>query len=85
MLPILVSLVERFPNVDEEAKWAVIKNHCVELLRNCDETQLPDSGLSQEKQMEWRDYRDQLKLIRSTFSNPDDVVLPIPPVAEIGS
>lgn len=82
MLAILNNLVERFPNADEFAKWAVIESTCNQLLRDCDKTQLPDSGLSPAKRLEWQEYRDNLRSIQDNFSNPNDVILPTPPEDE---
>lgn len=63
----------------EQSKWELIEMAANSLCRNCDQTQLPDSGLSFTKQMEWRNYRDDLKSIRDDFDNPDDVIFPVPP------
>ncbi len=57
-------------------KWDVITRHVEQLLRVCDKTQLPDSGLSILKRLEWQTYRDALRSIQDDFINPDDVVFP---------
>lgn len=39
-----------------------------ELLYGCDWTQLPDTGLTTDKLLEWRDYRQQLRDLPSTVA-----------------
>lgn len=63
-------------------KWHWINAHINRKLSDCDWTQLPDSGLSMLKRLEWQVYRDELRSIQDDFDNPDDVVLPEPPAEE---
>lgn len=46
------------------------------LLQESDWTQLPDAPLTEEKKQEWVVYRQALRDITQTFSNPDDVIFP---------
>lgn len=60
-------------------KWDAIKQLSNLLISNCNWTQLPDSGLSIIKQLEWQSYRDALRSIQDDFVNPDDVIFPTEP------
>jgi hypothetical protein len=83
MIMINVKLLwEDNSNTTDQAKWECIENYINALLLKSVGTQLPDSGLSFEKQLEWMNYRDDLKSIRDDFENPDDVILPTPPEEE---
>lgn len=49
------------------------------LLKECDWTQLPDCGLSEEKKLEWAEYREELRQVPQVFDNPREVVWPTKP------
>lgn len=68
--------------LSDNRKWEIIVSKAQILLDSSDKTQLPDSGLSCTKQMEWREYRDDLRSIRDDFATPDSVVFPTPPAEE---
>lgn len=59
-----------------ENKWFEIRNKRNTLLRECDWTQMPDSPLNNEKKTEWLTYRNNLRNLPQTFSNPDEVIWP---------
>ncbi len=66
----------------ELEKWKIISDYCDVLLIKSDHTQLPDSGLSISKRMEWQVYRENIRSIRDDFSTPDDVIFPTEPAEE---
>ncbi len=66
----------------EEEKWSIIKKYCHTLIVESDYTQLPDSGLSISKRMEWQIYRENLLSVQDDFSTPEDVIFPIEPAEE---
>lgn len=68
-----------FVNPTIEFVWEQIKAEASRMLNNSSWTQLPDSGLSIVKQLEWQAYRDDLRSIQDDFANPDDVIFPTPP------
>jgi len=72
--------IDRLP--DTATKWQMIKHHAINLLTQCDWTQLPDSGLTLSQQVEWMEYRQTLKELDTTYTNPDDVVFPDAPIGE---
>lgn len=59
-----------------ESTMDEIKVKRTRLLRETDWTQTIDSSLSAEKQAEFKSYRQLLKDIPQTYTNPDDVVFP---------
>ena len=59
-----------------EDKWFEIRNKRNTLLRESDWTQMPDSPLTNEKKTEWLTYRNNLRSLPQTFSNPDEVIWP---------
>jgi len=48
------------------------------LLLECDWTQVGDAPLTNEKKEEWRTYRQALRDLPQSYSNPEEVVFPIP-------
>ena len=69
-------------NISEDDKWNIIFVKRSNLLSRCDWTQLPDSGLSFLKRLEWQTYRDALRSIQDDFPTPDDVIFPPEPAEE---
>lgn len=75
-------LFTEIPNAPDENKWRIIEQYIDSLLLQSGGTQLPDSGLSFLKRLEWQAYRDNLRSIQDDFANPDDVIFPTPPAEE---
>lgn len=67
-------------------KIACISNYVRDTLSASDKTQLPDSGLSISKRLEWQTYRDNLREIMASLDDatllPENVVFPTEPVEE---
>ncbi|EIA5325168.1 phage tail assembly chaperone [Vibrio parahaemolyticus] len=63
----------------EEVLWEQIRINRSVKLKETDWTQTPDSPLSDEKKVEFTAYRQALRDIPQTYSNPDDVVWPTKP------
>ena len=59
--------------------WNDIDVEQKRLLGECDYTILPDSPLSAEKKAEWTAYRQAVRLVNNTFSNPNEVIWPEKP------
>ena len=59
--------------------WSSIQEARNFLLKQCDWTQLADVVMSDENKEKWVSYRKQLRDITSNFTNPDQVIWPIPP------
>lgn len=68
--------------IDIQDKKAYLLEMVQKALSQSDWTQLPDSGLSMSKRLEWQAYRDDLRSIQDDFTNPDDVIFPTPPAEE---
>jgi hypothetical protein len=49
------------------------------LLVQCDWTQFTDSPLSQDKKAEWANYRQDLRNLPKTVTDPTNVTWPVPP------
>lgn len=65
-----------------EEKWKrfrVIRNYALTI---CDWTQLSDNGLLTEKKDEWATYRQLLRDLTSTNSNPESIIFPVDPNGE---
>lgn len=59
--------------------WSPIRGLRDVFLQRCDWTLGPDSPVPPDQQELWRDYRQQLRDITSTFALPQDVVWPEAP------
>jgi len=59
--------------------WEEIRDRRDRLLANCDWTQMADSPLSDTMLKAWRTYRQKLRDITSTYSDPNKVVWPLAP------
>ena len=66
-------------------KWNNIKSDRNGLLAQSDWTQLPDVDLTPELVEAMKTYRQQLRDITSSFTNPDDVVFPSNPLEQSNS
>ena len=87
-IPFFGVLFDCFPAMEEQIKtmeesevtdeqwWAVARWWRNALLNESDWSQVPDNSLSEEKREEWRQYREYLRNITSTYENPKDIVFP---------
>ena len=64
---------------ENEQKWREIRERRNRLLFECDWTQLSDSPLSEEKRLEWKTYRQELRDI-TNYTSPDEVIWPNEPL-----
>jgi|3_EtaG_2_1085321.scaffolds.fasta_scaffold33032_2 hypothetical protein len=65
-------------NVIEERWWDIRKERN-QLLKDSDYIMVSDAPITTEKKEEWTTYRQSLRDIPQTFSNPDDVTYPDKP------
>jgi hypothetical protein len=63
-------------------KWNNIKSNRNGLLAQSDWTQLPDVNLTPELVEAMKTYRQQLRDITNTYTNPDEVVFPENPLEQ---
>lgn len=63
-------------------KWDVIENICNIKLKDCDWTQLPDSGITLSGQIVWDEYRLALMELVDRAQDPDAVIYPTEPEGE---
>ncbi|PMN73188.1 hypothetical protein BCT27_12445 [Enterovibrio norvegicus] len=73
-----MSLEER-KGVVSNFNWNIIRTRRDLLISKTDWTQVPDCPLSNEKKAEFLAYRQALRDIPQTYTNPDDVVWPTKP------
>ena len=59
--------------------WVKVRKERNQLLKDSDYIMFPDITISAEKKEEWTTYRQSLRDIPQTFSNPDDVTYPDKP------
>jgi hypothetical protein len=59
--------------------WRKIRKERNQLLKDSDYIMFPDITITAEKKEEWTTYRQSLRDIPQTFSNPDDVTYPDKP------
>ena len=78
--PTLVSIDSQISDEEIEAKmmWEKIRKERNQLLKDSDYTMLKDYPTTVSEQ-EWTTYRQSLRDIPQTFSNPDDVTYPDKP------
>jgi hypothetical protein len=78
--PTLASLDAQISDAEIEAKmmWRKIRKERNQLLKDSDYTMLKDYPTTVSEQ-EWTTYRQSLRDIPQTFSNPDDVTYPDKP------
>ena len=62
-----------------QSRFRVLRDTRNTLLTKCDWTQVPDSQLTDEQKLAWRQYRQQLRDIPINTVDPDTVVWPTPP------
>lgn len=70
------------PDIPAENKWRIIKQYRNELLMQSDWTQMTDAVMTFSQRQAWQDYRQALRDIPQTFTNPDDVTFPEAPTYE---
>ena len=59
--------------------WRKIRKERNQLLKDSDYIMVSDAPITAEKKEEWETYRQSLRDIPQTFSNPDDVTYPDKP------
>jgi hypothetical protein len=59
--------------------WVKVRKERNQLLKDSDYIMFPDITITTEKKQEWTTYRQSLRDIPQTFSNPDDVTYPDKP------
>ncbi len=59
--------------------WVKVRKERNQLLKDSDYIMFPDITITTEKKQEWTTYRQSLRDIPQTFSNPDDVIYPDKP------
>ena len=74
----IIKSAEWLENKTNEA-WRKIREERNQLLKDSDYIMFPDITTSAEKKQEWTTYRQSLRDIPQTFSNPDDVIYPDKP------
>jgi uncharacterized protein YjiS (DUF1127 family) len=70
---------EEWRQVRVGAAWIMLRRERKNLLSDSDWTQGIDSPLSSEKKAEWLSYRQALRDLPSTVTDPTQVVWPTPP------
>ena len=79
--PTLASIDSQISDSEIEScqRWKIIRNERDKLLKESDYLILADAPITTEKKEEWTTYRQSLRDIPQTFSNPDDVTYPDKP------
>lgn len=62
-----------------DMKWEQVRNKRDYLMSQTDWTQIPDAPLTADKKQAYSNYRQSLRDIPQTYSDPDDVVWPEKP------
>jgi hypothetical protein len=75
------SMEQQFLTMDEsdvtdEQWWMVARWWRNALLNESDWSQVSDNSLSEIQRESWRQYRQELRNITNTFTNPKDIVFP---------
>ena len=74
----IIKSAEWLENKTNEA-WKKIRKERNQLLKDSDYIMVSDAPITTEKKEEWETYRQSLRDIPQTFSNPDDVTYPDKP------
>jgi hypothetical protein len=74
----IIKSAEWLENKTNEA-WRKIRKQRNQLLKDSDYIMVSDAPITAEKKEEWETYRQSLRDIPQTFSNPDDVTYPDKP------
>ena len=79
--PTLASLDAQISDAEIEAKmmWKKIRKERNQLLKDSDYIMVSDAPVNETQKQEWTTYRQSLRDIPQTFSNPDDVTYPDKP------
>jgi hypothetical protein len=64
---------------DPDDRWDKIRSDRNLRLSTCDWTQLPDAALAGDERKAWAEYRQALRNLPQTYSNPNDVIWPVMP------
>ena len=87
-IPYLGILMDYFPNREQELYnmsesevsdyewWMVARWWRNALLNESDWSQVSDNSLSEIQRESWRQYRQELRNITNTFTNPKDILFP---------
>jgi hypothetical protein len=62
-----------------DAQWANVRKTRDKKLYECDWTQVPDVALTAEEVAEWRTYRQELRQIPETQTDPTNIIWPTEP------
>ena len=79
--PTLASIDSQISDSEIESyqRWKIIRAERGKLLRESDYLILADAPVDETQKQEWTTYRQSLRDIPQTFSNPDEVVYPTKP------
>ena len=79
--PTLASIDSQISDSEIESyqRWKIIRAERDKLLRESDYLILADAPVDETQKQEWTTYRQSLRDIPQTFSNPDDVTYPDKP------
>jgi hypothetical protein len=87
-IPFWGILIDHFPDrekdfltmdeseVTDEQWWMVARWWRTALLNESDWSQVADNSLTEAQREAWRQYREELRDITTTFTNPKDIVFP---------
>lgn len=64
---------------EEDQKWATVREKRDALIAATDYTQVADSPFSEEKQLEFQVYREELRNVPQTFDDPYEITWPAQP------
>ena len=79
--PTLASIDSQISDSEIESyrRWKIIRAERDKLLKESDYLILADAPVDETQKQEWTTYRQSLRDIPQTFSNPDEVVYPTKP------
>jgi len=69
------------PPLDAEAAMQAVRRQRDRLLRNSDRTQIPDFPIADEDRAAWATYRQALRDLPETVTDPAAIAWPTPPAA----
>ncbi len=70
------------PPPSAEHLMQILRNQRDRLLADCDWTQMPDAPLGEAAREAWRVYRQALRDLPETITDPADILWPEPPIGE---
>lgn len=73
--------IEREASIDY---WKVFRGKRINLLEVCDWTTLPDAPITAEERQEWLEYRQKLRDLPETTTDPKNPDWPEPPAGKFG-